>query len=131
MVKVPMTRTEACQILNIEDAAGDQATEPVDYKEVMERYDTLFEKNSEANGGSFYIRSKIFFAKEHLMMDWPAELNKSQFDEENIGDLNQEEGDANKEQAAKKDDQASTDENQESADAKKDNDKDPKHPNKQ
>ena len=88
MVKTPMTRTEACQILNIEDvaaAAGDQATEPVDYKQVIERFETLFEKNSETNGGSFYVRSKIYFAKEHLMMDWPAELNVSKFDQDASG----------------------------------------------
>jgi len=33
IVKTPMTRAEACQILNIEDKV---ATEPVDYKEIME-----------------------------------------------------------------------------------------------
>ena len=43
----------------------------------MERFDKLFEKNSTENSGSFYVRSKIFFAKEHLMQDWPAELNVS------------------------------------------------------
>ena len=44
----------------------------------MERFDILFEKNAAEKGGSFYIRSKIFFAKEHLMQDWPPELNVSQ-----------------------------------------------------
>ena len=84
LIKTPMTRTEACQILNIElddkDAAGngDEAeNEPIDHKIVMERFDKLFEKNSAEKGGSFYIRSKIFFAKEHLMQDWPEELNVS------------------------------------------------------
>ena len=32
-----------------------------------------------AKGGSFYLQSKIYFAKEHLMQDFPPELNQSQF----------------------------------------------------
>ena len=80
IAKTPMTRTEACQILNIEES-DELATEPVDHIQIMERFEILFEKNSVDNGGSFYIRSKIFFAKEHLMQDWPAELNVSKFDE--------------------------------------------------
>ena len=39
----------------------------------------MFEKNNPDKGGSFYIQSKIYFAKEHLMQDFPPELNKSQF----------------------------------------------------
>ena len=66
LIKTPMTRTEACQILNIEDSEEAQ-NDPVDHKLIMERFDVLFEKNSAEKGGSFYIRSKIFFAKEHLM----------------------------------------------------------------
>ena len=84
-----MTRTEACQILNIEES-DELATEPVDHVQIMERFEILFEKNSIENGGSFYIRSKIFFAKEHLMQDWPKELNVSKFDET---DEKKEEGD--------------------------------------
>ena len=48
----------------------------------MERFDKLFEKNSIEHSGSFYVRSKIFFAKEHLMQDWPAELNVSKIVDE-------------------------------------------------
>ena len=51
----------------------------------MERFDILFEKNAAEKGGSFYIRSKIFFAKEHLMQDWPPELNVSQVMKEGEG----------------------------------------------
>ncbi len=39
----------------------------------------MFQKNNPEKGGSFYLQSKIFFAKEHLMQDFPADLNKSQF----------------------------------------------------
>ena len=45
-----------------------------------QRFETLYEKNSAENGGSFYVRSKIYFAKEHLMQDWPEELNVTKFD---------------------------------------------------
>ena len=83
IVKTPMTRAEACQILNITEPEGEEEENlPVDHLEVMERYDILAEKNSGTKGGSFYVRSKIFFAKEHLMQDWPAELNVSKVDVE-------------------------------------------------
>ena len=36
-------------------------------------------KNSTDKGGSFYLQSKIYFAKEHLMQDFPEELNTSKF----------------------------------------------------
>ena len=42
-----------------------------------QRFETLFEKNSPEKGGSFYIRSKIYFAKNQLMKDFPAELDIS------------------------------------------------------
>ena len=48
-VMKPMTRDEACKILAVEDE------EKVDPKEVMERFDLLFEKNLPERGGSFYI----------------------------------------------------------------------------
>ena len=51
----------------------------------MERFDALFEKNLPERGGSFYIQSKIYFAKQHLMMDFPDELNSSRFNPENAG----------------------------------------------
>jgi mitochondrial import inner membrane translocase subunit TIM16 len=51
----------------------------VEHEKVMERFETLFEKNLPEKGGSFYIQSKIYFAKEFLMQDFPEELNKSRF----------------------------------------------------
>ncbi len=30
-------------------------------------------------GGSFYIQSKIYWAKEHIMQDFPKELNVSKW----------------------------------------------------
>lgn len=39
----------------------------------------LFEKNVPERGGNLYIQSKIYFAKEFLMQDFPVELNQSKF----------------------------------------------------
>ena len=80
LVNTPMTRSEALKILDIEA----ELDEELDHVNVMERFDTLFEKNLPENGGSFYIQSKIYFAKQHLMMDFPEELNDSKFNPENM-----------------------------------------------
>ena len=64
----------------------------------MERFETLFEKNLPERGGSFYMQSKIYNAKQHLMMDFPDELNMSKF---NPGqeDLADKDGEGEKDQA--------------------------------
>lgn len=80
MIKTPMTREEALQILNIEkEAIGELRQPDKEAEKVMERFDTLFEKNLPEKGGSFYIQSKVYFAKEFLMQDYPLELNQSKF----------------------------------------------------
>lgn len=48
---------EAQQILNI------SKLEPED---VQKQFDHLFKMNDKANGGSFYLQSKVFRAKERL-----------------------------------------------------------------
>ena len=73
IVNRPMTREEALKILGIEA----EIDESLDHKLIMERFDNLFEKNLPDNGGSFYIQSKIYFAKQHLMMDFPEEFDDS------------------------------------------------------
>ena len=123
IVKTPMTRTEACQILNIEDAAAESGdVEPVDHAAIMERFEILYEKNAHENGGSFYVRSKIFFAKEHLMQDWPAELNVSKFDNEGEEDAASEDQETQKEGQESSSDSksAAADEGDKSSDQKKD-----------
>ena len=55
-----MTRDEALKILDIEDAGPEKdedghLTESVDPKIVMERFETLIDKNQVGNGGSFYL----------------------------------------------------------------------------
>ncbi len=51
----------------------------------MERFDILFEKNLPEKGGSFYIQSKLYFAKEFLMQDFPIEYNQSKFNPGSTG----------------------------------------------
>ena len=80
LVNKPMTREEALKILNIEA----EIDEELDHVHVLGRFDTLFEKNLPENGGSFYIQSKIYFAKLHLMMDFPEELNESKYNPESM-----------------------------------------------
>ena len=77
-----MTRDEALKILAIEVA---EEEEEIDPKNVMERFDFLFEKNQSEKGGSFYIQSKIYFAKQHLMSDFSSDLNVSKWNPENAG----------------------------------------------
>ena len=56
MIKTPMTRDEALKILNIDSEESDEG-ELVDpeAKQIMDRFETLFEKNQPERGGSFYI----------------------------------------------------------------------------
>ncbi|KAJ1504204.1 mitochondrial import inner membrane translocase subunit TIM16 [Coelomomyces lativittatus] len=53
-----MTLEEACMILNVTKAATP--------KQILERYTHLFQQNDVKNGGSFYLQSKIYRAKERL-----------------------------------------------------------------
>ena len=48
-------------------------------KQHVQRFEKIFEKNNPEKGGSFYLQSKVYFAKEHLMQDFPPEFNKSQY----------------------------------------------------
>lgn len=48
---------EAQQILNVSK---------IDPEEVQQKYDHLFAVNDKAKGGSFYLQSKVFRAKERI-----------------------------------------------------------------
>lgn len=58
---------------------------------------TLFGKNDPLKGGSFYIQSKVFCAKEFLMSQYPGEEEKfmKSYEEE----LKKEKDEADKEKA--------------------------------
>ncbi|CAJ0943194.1 unnamed protein product, partial [Mesorhabditis belari] len=49
---------ESIQILNVK--------QPLDNKDVQEKYDHLFAINDKTKGGSFYLQSKIYRAKERI-----------------------------------------------------------------
>lgn len=51
---------EAKQILNIDD------TELSDAEKIKQKYEHLFNLNDKVKGGSFYLQSKIFRAKERI-----------------------------------------------------------------
>lgn len=53
-----MTLEEAKQILNVEDLKSVDS--------IVKNYEHLFNVNDRAKGGSFYLQSKVFRAKERL-----------------------------------------------------------------
>jgi import inner membrane translocase subunit TIM16 len=57
----PMSVDEAHKILNL-----DPKTQTLSAKDVQERYLKQFTSNDVSKGGSFYVQSKIFRAKERL-----------------------------------------------------------------
>ncbi|TPX34009.1 hypothetical protein SmJEL517_g03248 [Synchytrium microbalum] len=57
-----MTIEEAAQILNVKREAN--------LEEVMKKYEHLFKSNEPSTGGSFYIQSKVFRARERLEMEF-------------------------------------------------------------
>ena len=70
MAGKPMSRSEALMIMNIDeeeykaedhDSDDDDVEIPADL--IMERFGTLIEKNQISKGGSFYLQSKIYWAK--------------------------------------------------------------------
>jgi mitochondrial import inner membrane translocase subunit TIM16 len=52
-----MTLEEAQQILNVDK---------LDPEEAQKRYEHLFATNDKSKGGSFYLQSKVFRAKERI-----------------------------------------------------------------
>ncbi|XP_059620097.1 mitochondrial import inner membrane translocase subunit Tim16 [Phlebotomus argentipes] len=66
-LRTGMTLEEAQNILNMEKLD----------KEVLEKqYKHLFEVNEKAKGGSFYIQSKVFRARERIEQEMMAEEKK-------------------------------------------------------
>lgn len=57
MLCVGITLEEAQQILNVNK---------LDPEQIQKSYDHLFSMNDKSKGGSFYLQSKVFRAKERL-----------------------------------------------------------------
>jgi len=49
-------------------------------EEIQKRYEELFAMNDKAKGGSFYLQSKIFRAKERIDQEMQASASKSSKD---------------------------------------------------
>lgn len=66
---------EACKILDVDAKKGDLSMD-----KIMERYNYLFNINSKEKGGSFYVQSKVYYAKERLASEikYRQELLKEQ-----------------------------------------------------
>lgn len=69
-----ITLEEAMQILNLDKL------EP---KEVQEKYEHLFNVNEKSKGGSFYLQSKVFRAKERIDQEFQDELKQSNAQQSN------------------------------------------------
>lgn len=65
--KTGLSLDEAKQILNVTE---------LNKEEVTKKYETLFKANEKANGGSFYIQSKVFRAKERLDLELDNVVDK-------------------------------------------------------
>lgn len=65
MVKDAMNRQQALEILNVEDGASKD--------EIQQNYEKFFAANDPSKGGSFYLQSKIFRAKEFLDAEGSSE----------------------------------------------------------
>ena len=80
---------EAKQILNLEDVSK------LDEKTIEETFKKMYDLNSPDTGGSFYLQSKIYRAKEALFKDMNIDNPLDQPDQESSG------GDGQKETEAK------------------------------
>lgn len=56
----------------------DPAKQQKDPKAALHRYYQLFKKNDPANGGSVYMQSKVFAAKETIMNQYPNAVELEQ-----------------------------------------------------
>lgn len=75
-----ITLEEAQQILNISK---------LDPKDVEEKYNHLFNVNDKAKGGSFYLQSKVFRAKERIdqeLQDALKRQNKTETKDQTSGE---------------------------------------------
>jgi len=71
-LKLGMTLEEARQILNV---SSDSSAE-----EIKKSYDFLFNINDKSKGGSFYLQSKFYRAKERLDKEIKKQQESSQTD---------------------------------------------------
>eukprot|EP00615_Pteridomonas_danica_P001564 CAMPEP_0114360404 /NCGR_PEP_ID=MMETSP0101-20121206/23838_1 /TAXON_ID=38822 ORGANISM="Pteridomonas danica, Strain PT" /NCGR_SAMPLE_ID=MMETSP0101 /ASSEMBLY_ACC=CAM_ASM_000211 /LENGTH=114 /DNA_ID=CAMNT_0001504623 /DNA_START=72 /DNA_END=416 /DNA_ORIENTATION=- len=68
-----MEVSEAIQVLNFPK----EELNPLGAQKILERYDTMFKSNDPASGGSFYLQSKVYRAKESLDIEIADMLKKA------------------------------------------------------
>ncbi|XP_062514693.1 mitochondrial import inner membrane translocase subunit TIM16-like [Corticium candelabrum] len=66
-----MSLQEAKQILNVE---------LLDHQQINEKFEHLFKVNDRAQGGSFYLQSKVYRAKERLDMELKTDASNDHHD---------------------------------------------------
>ena len=66
LISSPMTKDEALKILDLNKSTT------VNYSEIMGKYNKIVKMNDPEKGGSFYIQNKAFYAKEFLLVEFPA-----------------------------------------------------------
>lgn len=71
-----LSLSEACQILNVKPPKAGES----DMVQVINRFKQLYDANEVANGGSFYLQSKVLRARERieLEMEDRAELREDE-----------------------------------------------------
>lgn len=72
-VGIGLTLEEAQQILNISKLSKEDA---------QAQFDHLFKVNEKSNGGSFYLQSKVFRAKERIDQEFLAEERRQPKDKD-------------------------------------------------
>ncbi len=60
----PMSKQEAAQILGVDVDTLEQ--KDFDFEQVQSHFERMFTQNDPEKGGSFYIQSKIYFARDLL-----------------------------------------------------------------
>ena len=75
--KARITKDEALMVLNLTE----NGTAPLTAEAIQKQYDRYFEANKVEKGGSFYLQSKIYRAKE-LLDEYVKEKNAEQMKED-------------------------------------------------
>ena len=61
----PMTNQEAVRILGLDEKNPNE----IDFEEVQAQFERMFLQNDPEKGGSFYLQSKIYRAREQIEKD--------------------------------------------------------------
>ncbi|KRX06224.1 hypothetical protein PPERSA_06106 [Pseudocohnilembus persalinus] len=108
-----MVEEEAIKILNIDP-------KEINPNSILDAYYRMYQKNSVKNGGSFYIQSKIFNAKELLIEQFPGAEEEYKKEKENNSEENSENKEESKEKSEKSEKEEKTEKKVDESKEKKD-----------